>query len=171
MVMFISPSVFDPRGEGFPRPGEPYRPGSRYEVVCTIRILDEYVEALEGLRDYSHMVVIFWMHGEKGYRPRVKPWGVERYPEVGIFATRFPPRPNSIAITVVELIEIGGRLRVRGLDAWKGSPVLDIKPYDHYDIVKNPRTPWWVEERWGEMKEKKGYKAIAPWLGPCENNL
>ncbi|MDM7275808.1 MAG: tRNA (N6-threonylcarbamoyladenosine(37)-N6)-methyltransferase TrmO [Thermoprotei archaeon] len=166
----LEPICLKPVGfveEGIPRLGEPYRPESRYEIISTIKILDEYVEALEGLQEYSHIIVIYWMHEEKRYKPKVKPWGIERYPEVGIFATRFPPRPNLIALTVAELIAVeGNKLKVRGLDAWTGSPVIDIKPYDYYDIVKNPRIPWWLEERWKELSEKKNYKTIAPWLGP-----
>ncbi|MEM0368475.1 MAG: hypothetical protein QXN57_03430 [Desulfurococcaceae archaeon] len=37
--------------------------------------------------------------------------------------------------------------KVRWLDAWTGSPVIDIKPYDYYDIAKNPRIPWWMKEK------------------------
>ncbi|MFZ8782963.1 MAG: TrmO family methyltransferase domain-containing protein [Desulfurococcaceae archaeon] len=88
-------------------------------------------------------------------------------PEVGVFATRSPNRPNPIGITVVELLFIEKPIiRVRGLDAWTGTPVLDIKPYDYYDVVKNPRVPWWFKERWSEWKQKWRYEIIAPWLGP-----
>lgn len=172
VVLLLEPICFKPIGvveDGIPRPGEPQRPRSRYEKISIIRIFDEYVEALKGLEDYSHIIVLYWMHEEKRYIPRLKPWGVERYPEVGIFATRFPPRPNPIALTVVELLAIEeNRLRVKGLDAWTGSPVLDIKPYDYYDIVRNPRISWWAEEEWKRNSIEKNYKVIAPWLGPAQ---
>jgi len=63
--------------------------------------------------------------------------GIEKFPVVGIFATRFPSRPNPIGVAVVELISVEKSLiKVKGLDAWTGTPVLDIKPYDYFDIVK-----------------------------------
>jgi tRNA-Thr(GGU) m(6)t(6)A37 methyltransferase TsaA len=154
--------------EGLPRPGEGPKVSSKYEVVSTIRVYDEYVEGLRGLEDYSHLVIVYWMHEVRELKLRVRPWGEERYPEVGIFATRFPPRPNPIGVTVVELVSLEPpRLRVRGLDAWTGSPVLDIKPYDYYDIVRRPRTPWWFREKWEEWSTGKRYAELAPWLGPC----
>ena len=154
--------------EGIPRPWERCEVKSRYEIISTIRVYDEYVEGLKGLEDYSHVIVVYYMHEESEVRLTIKPWGVDRYPTVGIFATRLPPRPNPIAISVVELVEVTvPRLKVRGLDAWSGSPVLDVKPYDYYDIVRNPRVPWWFREKWDEWRRKWDYSRIAPWLGPC----
>jgi tRNA-Thr(GGU) m(6)t(6)A37 methyltransferase TsaA len=153
--------------EGVSRPGEG-SPRSKYEVVSIIRIFDEYVEGLDGVDEYSHLIIVFYMHEENEIRLRIRPWGVERYPVVGIFATRSPPRPNPVGVSVVELIEVNKpRLRVRGLDAWSGTPVLDIKPYDYYDVVKSPRVPWWFREKWGEWRSKWQYDETAPWLGPC----
>ena len=153
--------------EGVSRPGESCVK-SRYQIISTIRVYDEYIEGLRGLEEYSHVIIVYYMHEEKETRLLVKPWGNDRYPMVGIFATRFPPRPNPIAISVVELVEIDApKIKVRGLDAWSGSPVLDIKPYDYYDIVKNPRVPWWFKEKWSEWREKWNYSKYAPWLGPC----
>jgi len=165
-------ATFKPIGvvvEGLPRPGVSPQPPTRFLVESTIRVYDEYVEGLEGLVEYSHIIVVYWMHEVKGYNLKARPWGDERAPIVGVFATRSPNRPNPIGITVVELLEVKPPyLRVRGLDAWPGSPVLDIKPYDYYDIVKNPKVPSWFKARWEEWRAKKGYERVAPWLGPCE---
>ena len=50
--------------------------------------------------------------------------------ENDVFATRSPNRPNPISLSLVDVIDItGGRIRVRGLEALDGTPVLDIKPY------------------------------------------
>jgi Uncharacterized conserved protein len=69
---------------------------------------------------------------------------------------------------VAELVSLEeSRVRVRGLDAWAGTLVLDLKPYDYYDIVKNPRVPWWFRDRWERWKLRWDYVKIAPWLGPC----
>jgi tRNA (Thr-GGU) A37 N-methylase len=86
---------------------------------------------------------------------------------VGIFASHFPARPTSIGISVVELTGIDGcSVKVKGFDAWNGTPVLDIKPYDYYDIVKLPKVPKWFKEFWRERKRKGRYAEKVPWLGP-----
>jgi tRNA-Thr(GGU) m(6)t(6)A37 methyltransferase TsaA len=109
------------------------------------------LEATLGLSEYSHIVVLFHMHGvpeasvETGARhPR------ERidWPKVGIFAQPARSRPNRIGATTVELISVDGyTLRVRGLDAIEGSPVLDIKPYISGFAPRGKiREPDWVKE-------------------------
>ena len=140
---------------------------SRYLITGRIRIYDRYLDGLKGLDEYSHIYVIYHMHMEERTRLAMKPWGREDLPEVGIFATRFPPRPNKIGLTIVELLRVDKPyIIVRGLDAWPGSPVLDIKPYDFYDIVRKPRVPKWFLEKWREWAEEKGYRESVQWLGP-----
>jgi tRNA-Thr(GGU) m(6)t(6)A37 methyltransferase TsaA len=142
---------------------------SKYEYVSTIYIYEDYVDGLDGLEDYSHIYIIYFMDRVGESILKVRPWGKEENPIVGIFATRFPPRPNPIAISVVELLRIEGpRIFVRGLDAWTGSPVLDIKPYDYYDIVKKPRVPSWFLDKWVDHMVSKRYSEIVPWLGPID---
>jgi tRNA-Thr(GGU) m(6)t(6)A37 methyltransferase TsaA len=154
---------------GLPRGGGKGRPATRLAVEGVIRVYDEYSEGLSGLEGYSHAFIIYWMHEAGAPALKVRPWGDERLPEVGVFASRSPRRPNPIGLTVVEILEVDPPiLRVRGLDAWPGTPVLDIKPYDYYDIVRRPRVPAWFEERWRELSERKRYGEIAPWMGPCE---
>jgi tRNA (Thr-GGU) A37 N-methylase len=88
--------------------------------------------ALKGLEDFSHVEVLFHLSDvtessiERGGRhPRNNP----DWPKVGILAQRAKARPNRIAATICEVIEVGQTsLTVRGLDAFNGSPVLDIKP-------------------------------------------
>lgn len=155
--------------DGLPRPGEGPRPSTRLAVVGVIRVYDEYVEGLRGLEEYSHAIILYWMHEAREARLKLCPWGDERLPEVGVFATRFPSRPNPIGLSVVEVLSVDPPLlRVKGLDAWPGSPVLDIKPYDYYDIVRKPRVPDWFERRWREWRARKRYDEVAPWMGPCE---
>ncbi len=104
------------------------------DVVSEIR-LDESTfasDALDGLAEFSHVEVLFYLHGVSeasvvsGRRhPRSNP----EWPEVGIFAQRGKARPNRIAATVCRLLSVEGlTLKVQGLDAFDGSPVLDIKP-------------------------------------------
>lgn len=142
------------------------RKSSRYLTESIIRILDEYAGGLEGLEGYSHAFIIYWMDRAPGPSIKWRPWKSSRYPEVGVFATRFPGRPNPIGLTLVEIVRVEPpRLVVRGLDAWTGSPVLDVKPYDYHDVVCCPRVPRWVEDRWERDRER--YSREAPWMGPC----
>jgi len=153
---------------GFPRPNDPEggRYGSRYEFVGVIRVYDEYVDGLLGLGEYSHIMLIYVLHEAREASLRVRLKGF--YGEVGVFATRHPIRPNPIGLSILELVKLDPpRLWLRGLDAWTGTPVLDIKPYDYYDVVKRPRVPREFEEEWSRSYVEKEYGMHAPWMGPC----
>ena len=107
---------------------------------------EQYTEALDGLEDYSHVVVIFWMDRAgppKSLKGHVQ--GRAELPIVGIFARRGPSRPNSIGVTAVPLLSRDKNvLRVQALDAIDGTPLLDIKPYTPaFDKVENARVPEW----------------------------
>ena len=104
--------------------------------------------ALTGLELFSHAMVVYvldryrWGDDE----PRIRrPQGRPDMPEVGLFAQRSKHRPNPIGVTAVEILGAeGDRVRVRGLDAVDGSPVLDLKPYyPEYDR-RDATTPPWV---------------------------
>jgi tRNA (adenine37-N6)-methyltransferase len=104
------------------------------DVISEIHLDESWFtsDALEGLAEFSHVEVLFYLHGVSetavviGRRhPRSNP----KWPQVGIFAQRGKARPNKIAATVCRLLSVQGLiLRVQGLDALDGSPVLDIKP-------------------------------------------
>jgi len=49
---------------------------SRYEQISVIKIFDEFVEGLEGLEEYSHVIVVYWMHKAAEVMLKVKPWAV-----------------------------------------------------------------------------------------------
>jgi tRNA-Thr(GGU) m(6)t(6)A37 methyltransferase TsaA len=139
---------------------------SKYEVVSRVRVYEPYAAGLAGLDGYSHIIVVWWINEEHQVRSQVTPWERTDMPEVGIFATRFPPRPNHIGVSVVKLLKVSGDvLSVKGLDAWNGSPVLDIKPYDYYDMVKSVRVPDWFRKYWEEHSARRK-AANVTWLGP-----
>ena len=108
-------------------------------------------DALAGLDAFSHVEVIFRMHGvdpakiETGARhPRHR----EDWPKVGTFAQRGKNRPNTIGTTVCRVLGVEGTtLRVQGLDAIDGTPVLDLKPWV---VELGPRgevhQPAWMSE-------------------------
>jgi tRNA-Thr(GGU) m(6)t(6)A37 methyltransferase TsaA len=107
---------------------------------------------LLNLDSYSHVIVIFWPHRVpdevRGSKPQLHPRDDEQYPLMGVLATRSQVRPNPVLTTPVALLGIeGATLRVRGLDAIDGTPVLDVKPYlPHHDAVPDARVPEWVSQ-------------------------
>ena len=126
---------------------------SREEVsnktyLSKIVINKEFTKALEGLSGFSHVFVIFLMHevaAEERKTLQVHPKGRKDLPLVGVFATRSPTRPNPLGLTLVELMSIKGNvMTVRGLDAFDGTPVLDIKPYRRIDMSKEAKFPQWM---------------------------
>ncbi len=122
-----------------------------WDVVVSELILDANLEeAIEGLEQFSHIIVVFWMHKvplEKDIPAKVHPRGRQDLPLVGLFATRAPYRPNPIGISVVRLLERQRNvLKVEGLDAIDGTPVIDIKPYLPRDSVVDVTFPKWVEK-------------------------
>lgn len=116
-------------------------------VVSNIVIRREYQDALKGLEDYSHLIVIYWMHEVKTCDIRHVPQGkVGEIPEVGIFASRCPQRPNPIGVSTVKILSIKNNvITVQGLDVVNSTPILDIKPYTpQYDRADDARVPRWV---------------------------
>ena len=128
--------------------------------VSELIILKDLTEALDGVRDFSHLYVIFWMHEisvEERKTMKTNPRGRLDMPYLGVFSTRTPYRPNPIGLTLVKLLKVKDNvLTVRGLDAFNGSPILDIKPFDHWDMTEDAVVPqWWMKlER--EKKMSKG---------------
>ena len=119
------------------------------KVVTDLVIDKKYQQALIGLKDYSHVVVIYWLSEVKACELRHVPQGkVGQVPEVGIFACRCAQRPNPIGISTAKLIKIkGNALKVKGLDVINNTPILDIKPYTpQYDLVRNAKVPAWVNQ-------------------------
>jgi len=140
---------------------------SRFQVISTIHIFDEYVEGLRGLEEFSHIIVLWVIDRRRKVTLQGRPHGDPEGPLVGVFATRSPNRPAPIGFTVVELVGVEGNIvKVRGLDAWPGTPVLDIKPYDYYDHVNTMRVPDWFLKYWNRKRVELDYPRLVPWLGP-----
>ena len=116
-----------------------------------ILLYPDLADTLLGLDSYSHLLVLFWMHqipeNILGSKLRLHPMDNTQLPLQGILATRSQMRSNPIGVTVVPLLGIKDTvIRVRGLDAIDGTPVIDIKPYiPHYDAMSEARVPGWVE--------------------------
>lgn len=104
------------------------RQGRLSDTVSEIVIEEHYLDGLLDIETKPYLFVLVWFDRSDRTVLRATPphEGIEH----GVFATRSPNRPNPVALCVVDLLERNGNvLRVRGLDALDGTPVVDIKPY------------------------------------------
>lgn len=132
--------------------------------IAEIALADDIdASALVGLREFSHVEVIYFFHGvpeEKIVAGQRHPRNNPAWPSVGIFAQRAKARPNRIGSTICEIVDVTGRcLRVRELDAIDGTPVLDIKPVMKEFLPRSAtRQPSWATELMAEywLEEKSG---------------
>jgi tRNA-Thr(GGU) m(6)t(6)A37 methyltransferase TsaA len=124
-------------------------------TISQIVLRDELVDGLSGISGYSHLFVLFYLNqitSEQRKTLQVHPRGRQDMPLTGVFAARTMLRPNPIGLTLVELVKVEGTvLTVKGLDAYDATPVLDIKPYDFWDIAENVKVPDW----WKKLNSKK----------------
>ena len=120
------------------------------QTISRIEIDPALSGILDGIEDYSHLVILYWAHkvtrADRAIT-RVHPMGRKENPKVGIFSTGSPVRPNPILFTTVKLVAREENiLSVTGLDAVDASPVLDIKPYVRAFYPKeNTRIPDWMD--------------------------
>jgi tRNA-Thr(GGU) m(6)t(6)A37 methyltransferase TsaA len=94
-----------------------------------IAFADAVADALDGIVAGDELLVLTWLDRARRDVVRVHPRGDPSNPELGVFATRSPDRPNPIGLHRVTVLEVAGtRLRVRDLEALDGTPVVDVKP-------------------------------------------
>jgi tRNA-Thr(GGU) m(6)t(6)A37 methyltransferase TsaA len=109
----------------------PERPSDWALIESDLVIDARWVEALDGVEALERLSVIWWFDRREGEEVpmRVHPRGDLSLPLRGLFATRTPIRPNLLGMTTVEMLSrVGNVLHVRGLDAFSGSPIIDLKP-------------------------------------------
>ena len=128
-----------------------------------LQINKEYIKALQGLEDFSHIDVIWWFDKcdndeSRGVLEVNKPY--RKAPEIlGVFSTRSPARPNPIALSITEITHMdyeNGRIYITYIDAMNNSSILDIKPYTpSVDRVEKPNVPKWCSH-WPLSYEESG---------------
>ncbi len=119
-----------------------------------IEIFEKYKKGIRGLEGFSHIIVIAYLHKSKEYSLIVRPKGLMRYglsydelPEVGLFCTDSPHRPNPIGLSIVKVKEIRDRyIYVENLDLFDKTPILDIKPYTYGRRIEKISVPKWYKE-------------------------
>ena len=122
-----------------PETGAP-RQGTLSPDSSGMIILDSvYREALSYLGWFEYIIVLFHFDKAGEWEPMVEPPGSDNEHRYGLFSTRSPKRPNPIGLSIVRLEKISGdTLFLSGIDAFNGTPVLDIKPYlPSVDMIKS----------------------------------
>ena len=115
-----------------------------------INVAEPFRDALLGIEDFSHIIVLYWLHENDTPEQRgmlqVHPRKDPENPLTGVFATRSPVRPNPLGLATFELKSVDGlRLQIGETDAFDGTPVIDIKCYTGQDVAKSPpRFPEWL---------------------------
>jgi tRNA-Thr(GGU) m(6)t(6)A37 methyltransferase TsaA len=100
----------------------------RSTAVGRIEVFEKYKDGLSDTAGFSHLILIYRFHKSRGHRLMVKPFLDDQLR--GLFATRYPRRPNQIGLSVVKLLKREDNiLFVKGIDVLDGTPLLDIKPY------------------------------------------
>jgi len=138
-------------------------------VPARIEIDARWEAGLTGLEDYSHLVVLFYLDRATRRRASGQPRAAEGTTELqltGFFGTRTPKRPNPIGIACPRLLRRDGRLLVvQGIDAWDGTPILDIKGYSPRDELRPDATvPDWLRALW-ERHDSERSATFRPWSG------
>ena len=134
-IAVVRNTVFDPKPDGWE------------QVKSDLIFRDDLLDTLEGIDSYSHIIVVFSCHRvPKDVKTHTFLTGDAGLPEQGILASRSQLRPNSVGVAVVQLLRRRKNIvRVLGLDAIDGTPIVDIKPYlPEYDSVPEATVPEWA---------------------------
>ena len=107
------------------------QPDDWSKVISKLVFKRDYAEGLYRLSHFKHIWVIFGFDRSRETILKVHPRRDLSIPLVGVFASCSPTRPNKLGLTLVKIVSIRKNIvTVRGLDAFDGSPVYDIKPLE-----------------------------------------
>ena len=118
---------------------------TRSQAVGWVEVYPEFAEGLRGLEGFSHIILLYAFHQSNGYTLQVQPFLDDRLH--GLFATRYPCRPNPIGLSIVRLLARRENiLEIEGVDMLNGTPLLDIKPYvPDFDVRTEVKTGWYAQ--------------------------
>jgi tRNA-Thr(GGU) m(6)t(6)A37 methyltransferase TsaA len=116
---------------------------SRSQAIGLVEVYPEFADGLKDIEELSHIHLLYFFHKSSGYALQVKPFLDDR--EHGVFATRYPCRPNQIGISTVRLLSRqDNALTIEGVDVLDGTPLLDIKPFvPDFDLRADARAGWY----------------------------
>lgn len=153
MSITISPigvihSIFNDATTGGRQPSIDGREGK-------IILNEEFCEGLDGLDSFSHIIALYYFHRQVEVHLKAKPCFDPSHVH-GIFASRYPTRPNHIGISIWSLKEIRNNiLYCNDIDVLDGTPLLDIKPYvKQFDHRSNTKCGWYDKIDWNNIQKK-----------------
>ncbi len=120
---------------------------ARSQATGVVEMFPEYAQGLRDVSGFSHLILLYVFNRSQGYSLLVKPFLDDQ--ERGLFATRYPARPNPIGLSVVRLLAVRGNLLdISGVDMLDGTPLLDIKPYvPEFDAPGEVRLGWYEKRK------------------------
>jgi tRNA-Thr(GGU) m(6)t(6)A37 methyltransferase TsaA len=139
--------------------GMPIQSVAAKNVEGTIQLDPLYIQGIKDLDGFSHLILIYYFHKIHEYTLQVVPF-LDDEPH-GIFATRFPKRPNPIGFSVVRLKSIeGNNIHVLDVDVLNETPLLDIKPYVPLFDAGETSKIGWFEKRIQNVHKVKADKSV-----------
>jgi tRNA (adenine37-N6)-methyltransferase len=116
---------------------------TRSQEIGRVEVFPEFADGLLDLEGFTHIILLYVFHQSNGYNLHVKPFLDDQLH--GLFATRYPRRPNPIGLSVVRLLARQDNfLEIKGVDVLDDTPLLDIKPYvPEFDLRTESRTGWY----------------------------
>ena len=119
---------------------------SRSDAPGNLEILFQYMDGLDGIEDFSHIILLYTFHRSPDLTTlKVKPFLDDRHH--GVFATRYPVRPNPLGLSVVRFVNRQeNKINFIGADMLDGTPLLDIKPYfPEFDVHQVTKIGWYSD--------------------------
>jgi len=131
----------------------PVQPRGAKDTYATIEFKKEFEDGLKDLDGFSHIYLIYYFHKIDRHQLSVVPFNDKTDTPRGVFSTRTPMHPNSIGLSVVELVSVKNNIvTIRGVDILDGTPLLDIKPYiENFDRVEGDVKNGWMKSSSNEV--------------------
>ncbi|MEA1892032.1 MAG: tRNA (N6-threonylcarbamoyladenosine(37)-N6)-methyltransferase TrmO [Campylobacterota bacterium] len=131
----------------------PVQPRGAKDTYATIEFKDKFSDGLKDLDGFSHVYLIYYFHKIDKHKLSVIPFNDKTDTPRGVFSTRTPMHPNSIGLSVVELVSVKDNIvTIKGIDILDGTPLLDIKPYiENFDKVEGEVKSGWMKSSSDEV--------------------
>ena len=116
---------------------------SRSKAIGRVELYPQFADGLQDIDGLSHLILLYVFHRASEYSLLVTPFLDDQ--TRGLFATRYPCRPNPIGLSIVRFVSRDANVfEVEGIDVLDGTPLLDIKPYmPEFDIRQNVSAGWY----------------------------
>ncbi|MEA1956455.1 MAG: tRNA (N6-threonylcarbamoyladenosine(37)-N6)-methyltransferase TrmO [Campylobacterota bacterium] len=135
----------------------PVQPRGAKDTLATIEFKKEFQDGLKDLDGFSHVYLIYYFHKVKEHKLQVVPFNDLTNTPRGVFSTRTPAHPNSIGLSVVELVDVKENIvTIKGIDILNGTPLLDIKPYiENFDKIEGDTKSGWMKSSSDDVSEMR----------------